>query len=216
MKLTFGICTSLEDPSRVDRVISSIQDLHLEDGSEIIIAGPNSGKWITHKKNLLARVAKNDVIVILHDYYLFDPKWYIAYEKFGYDWDVCSNPQFLLNGNRHFTDWVTWDNKNYPRYTSLDYSIHSETKSQYISGGFFLVKKQFLLNNPFDENIPEGSPEDVEWSFRIRNDSKILCNPFAIVIHNKEHRDCGKVGFPFTQSIHCKLETYKRIIGYHE
>lgn len=212
MNLTFGICTTLDDPQRLDDVISSIQKLNAV-GSEIIIAGPNSGAWITHKKNVLTRSAKNDVVVLLHDYYLFDKRWYEAYEEFGYNWDVCNNPQFLIDGNRHFTDWILWDHPQYPRYTSLEYTNYI-TKFQYISGGFFLAKKQFLLDHPFNESLPVGSPEDVEWSLRIRDVARIACNPCAIVIHNKKHRDCGREGFPFKQSTHSHIDEYKRMIGY--
>lgn len=215
MNITFGVCTTLDDPSRLDAVLSNIQKLNAI-GSEIIIAGPNSGAWITHKKNVIAKAAQNDVIVFLHDYYLFDNRWYQAYEQFGYDWDVCSNPQFLMNGQRHFTDWVLWDHPYNPRYTSVEYTNYSLKKFQYISGGFFLAKKQFILDNPFNENMSVGSAEDVEWSLRIRNTSRIVCNPAALVIHNKQHRDCGRVGFPFTQPTHSDITTYKRMIGYDE
>jgi GT2 family glycosyltransferase len=121
-----------------------------------------------------------------------------------------------MNGQRHFTDWVLWDHPYNPRYTSVEYTNYSLKKFQYISGGFFLAKKQFILDNPFNENMSVGSAEDVEWSLRIRNTAKIVCNPTALVIHNKQHRDWGRVGFPFTQPTHSDIGTYKRMIGYVE
>jgi len=63
----------------------------------------------------------------------------------------------------------------------------------------FLVKKNFLLQNPFAEWMPPGTSEDVEWSRRVRDKAKIVCNPDAKVRHNKAHRDDGRRGFPYDQ-----------------
>jgi hypothetical protein len=207
VNLTFGVLTAYEDHTRLNAVIQSIKDLNVPN-SEVIVAGsyspnklPTTGAfegvghiltdgWITRKKNLIANLALGEVLVLVHDYYLFDKGWYRSYEKFGYDWDICSNPQFLQNGRRHFTDWVVWDSPTYPRYHSLCYDDLSQTKYQYISGGYFLVKRDFLQAYPLNEDMQPGSPEDVEWSLRVRDVATIKCNPSAIVRHNKRHRDC--------------------------
>lgn len=211
-QLTFGICTDYSDPKRLGEMIDSIHALQIPI-YEIIVSGawkdipcyPNVSLfcydegWITHKKNQIANLALYDTLVLAHDYFLFDKDWYKAYEGFGYNWDVCSNPQFLMNGKRHFTDWVIWDHPSIPRYTSLDYRDWLHTKYQYVSGGYFLVKKNVLLETPFNEDLSPGSPEDVEWFLRVRDRVTLRCNPFAIVRHNKVHRDMGRVGFPFEQ-----------------
>jgi hypothetical protein len=145
--------------------------------------------WITRKKNLIAKYAKYNTLVLLHDYFVFDPQWYQAFEEFGYDWDICCCPQTLMNGKRHFTDWVADAGGPRPIYTMIDYTDNSYTKHQYISGGMFLVKKYFLLMNPFAEWMAPGTAEDVEWSRRVREKARILCNPGAKVRHNKSHRD---------------------------
>jgi len=224
MKMTFGICTSgnvrhksrppHNDLSSYYTTIESIKSLNIPD-VEILTADCSSGVWLTDKKNAIARQASHDVIVLLHDYFTFDKRWYQAYKEFGDKWDVCSNPQFLMDGNRHFTDWVMWYNEKPPvQYTSIEYTNWSYTKKQYISGGFFLVKKQFLLDNPLNEELPVGSTEDVEWSLRIRDKAMIACNPAALVIHNKQHRDMGRVGFPFQQTTHFHIDWYKRMLNY--
>lgn len=214
MNMTFGICTSFEDPTRLRDVISSIEGMSGINSPKIIVAGPEFGAWLPEKKNAIAKNASGDILVLLHDYFLFDKYWYKSYCKFGDEWDICSTPQFLLNGKRHFTDWVVWDSSVYPRYTSLKYTDWSHTQSQYISGGFFVVKKEFLLNNPLNEELSPGDPEDVEWSLRVRDIAKIVCNPNTFVIHNKMHRDCGRVGFPFFQEIHQgALDSIIRNIG---
>lgn len=201
MSFTFGILTAYEEPSRVAAVVRSIRELNIP-GAEIIIAGSYSEHapildvhhiltdgWITRKKNLIASLAQHDTLVLLHDYFLFHPEWYNEYQRFGIEWDICSNPQLLMNGKRHFTDWTVWDSPQYPRYHSLAYDDWSQTKYQYISGGYFLVKRDFLREHPLNEDMQPGSPEDVEWSLRVRDRAVIKCNPHAIVRHNKAHRD---------------------------
>jgi len=202
--MTFGIMTIGDNLTRLSEVVQSIKALEIPK-VEIIIAGSYnassdsldglgakvilSNGWLPRKKNLVAKVAENETLVLLHDYYLFNPEWYEAYRKFGGGWDVCSNPQILLNGKRHFTDWVLWDHPTLPRYHSLDYDVWDQTKYQYVSGGYFLVMRDLLRANPINEAMPPGSPEDVEWSLRIRDKAIIRCNPGAFVRHNKAHRD---------------------------
>lgn len=228
MNLTFGICTTQQTftPELLE-VIQSIHALNMPE-YEIIIAGSPQGDtvvssdskqleerdctyltdevrtfktrgWITRKKNLIARYAKYDTLVLLHDYFVFDPFWYHAFEVFEYNWDICSCPQTLMDGRRHFTDWVADQGGGRPIYTMIDYHDWSYTKHQYISGGMFLVKRNFLLDNPFAEWMAPGTSEDVEWSRRVRGKAKIVCNPAAKVRHNKLHRDNGRKGFPYDQ-----------------
>lgn len=206
MNLTFGICTTYDDPMRLLEVVESIQALNIPH-VEILIAGSYHGTndpvpqgtgavrhiltdgWTPKKKNLIAKFAQHETLVLLHDYYLFDSSWYREFVKFGTEWDVCLNPQYLITGKRHFTDWVCWDSPIYPRYHSLPYEDWSHTRHQYVSGGFFLVKRDFLRLYPFNEEMLPGSPEDVEWSLRIRERAVMKCNPLSIVRHNKVHRD---------------------------
>jgi GT2 family glycosyltransferase len=207
MNITFGICTEYEDLNRVQEMVSSIDALHIPH-YEIIIAGPlakndtffhisslghlrqfNCGGWITYKKNIIAKMAHYDTLVLCHDYFVFDSNWYNSYLNFPKTWDVCSNPQYLINGKRHFTDWVTWDHPVYGKYYSLPYNSWEHTKNQYLSGGFIVADREFMRNNPFNESMLPGQPEDVEWSLRVRDKAKIVCNPDAIVRHNKKHRD---------------------------
>ena len=216
MNVTFGICTQYDDPYRLSQMVASIDDLGIPT-YEICVIGssPNSiflssrgplfqlqlDAWLPRKKNFIARQAHFDVLCLAHDYFLFDEKWYESYIKFGTDWDVCSNPQLLMNGLRHATDWVNWDHPDYPRYYSFDYTDWTKTKHQYISGQYFLVKRDFLRDNPMNEHLHPGSAEDVEWSLRIREKAKIMCNPTAVVKHNKMHRDIYTI-FPIHKENH--------------
>lgn len=205
MTFTFGICTTYEDVGRLLLMIDSIRRLNIPHRDcDIVIAGSygdheiphiagtyqiTTDGWLPKKKNLIAKFGLGENIVLVHDYYMFDPLWYQSYLQFGNEWDVCSNPQYLITGERHFTDWVTWDHPSVGRYYPLEYLDWNHTKYQYVSGGYFLVKRTFLRENPLNEEMLPGSPEDVEWSLRIRDKAVMKCNPGAIVQHNKRHRD---------------------------
>lgn len=204
---TFGICTQYADARKIQEVISSIDRLYIPHYEILLVGGEKgafpwitstghlrqiaSNDWLPQKKNLIARMAHFENLVLCHDYYVFDFEWYQSYLKFneGVMWDICSNPQFLITGQRHFTDWVNWDDPSYPRYYSFGYNDWTHTKYQYISGGYFLVKRDFLRENPLNESLKPGDPEDVEWSLRVREKALMRCNPYAKVYHNKIHRD---------------------------
>ena len=211
MRVTFGITTDYKSIDQLKEVISSIAALKIPD-YEIVIVGERdyltfdkiSDKvrcikfdetvkpgWTTRKKNIICQEAQYENVVLMHDYYVFDKDWYKNMEQFTKDvwWDICSCQQLLINGKRHFTDWVVWDDPIYPRYSALPYDEWTRVPYMYISGGFFMVKKQVALDNPFNENLVHGQAEDVEWSLRVRDKYRIVCNGAAIVIHNKVHRD---------------------------
>jgi len=205
MNISFCLTSDFSDLGRVNEIIQSIRNLAIPN-YEILIIGANppanehdvryidfdesvKSSWITRKKNILCQEAKYDNIVLFHDYFVFYQNWYIEFLKFGEDWDVCSNAQMLISGQRHFTDWIIWDHPELPRYFSLPYNDWSNTKHMYISGNYFLAKKKFMLNNPLNEDLSWGESEDIEWSLRIRDKAVIKCNGKSIVKHNKAHRD---------------------------
>jgi hypothetical protein len=151
--------------------------------------------WITKKKNEIARLAKYENLVLFHDYYIFDREWYNGYNRIndqtGGLWHVSSNPVVMINGQRDYTDWVTYDHPKFGIHWTIDYNNWNLTEYQYISGGYFVVKKEFFLENLFDENMIAGQEEDVEWSKRVRTRGTIICNPYSIVRQTKKHRNLG-------------------------
>ena len=208
MNFTFAITTDYTNENQLAEVIQSIRNLFIPN-YEILVIGnkekendydvryilfdeSEKDKWITRKKNILCQEAQYENIVLMHDYYVFDKNWYKSYLEFGNDWDICSNRQLLQNGKRHFTDWVTWDCPLYPRYTSLPYDEWNLTRHMYQSGGYMLVKKPLMMIEPFNESLAWGEADDVEWSLRVRDIYKWVCNGSAIVQHNKKHRDCNE------------------------
>jgi hypothetical protein len=202
MNFTFGIVTLYENTKQIEEVIQSIDALNIPN-YEILLIGPKNEQfkdaiefdenvkqgWITRKKNVLVDSAKYDNVVVMHDYYTFDSDWYKNFLEFGDDWDVCSNAQLLINGKRHFTDWVIWDSPVFPRYSAIPYHDWSQTRCMYQSGGYMIVKKDFYKKFPMNEEMTWGSAEDVEWSLRMRTSANWKCNGKSIVKHNKVHRD---------------------------
>ena len=211
MNISFCITTNLHNVNFIDNSIQSIERLNLQNYEILVISEKRrdfdsnvnfiffneneSKRWITKKKNILASNSKYENIVMMHDYFIFYPDWYDNFLEFGEDWDVCSNSQLLLDGRRHCLDWTVWDDPIYERYTGMCYDDWSRTQYMYVSGAFYLVKRDFAIQNPLNEDLNWGQAEDVDWSLRIRNKAKIKCNGKSIVRHCKAHRDLGNHGF---------------------
>lgn len=209
MNFTFGVVTLYENLDQIKEVVSSIRNLRIKNYEILLIGDGEKEKdfkesvdlkkikfdetvkqgWITRKKNILVDSSKYDNVVVMHDYYTFDKDWYKNFLEFGDNWDVCSNAQLLINGKRHFTDWVIWDSPVFPRYSAIPYHDWSQTRCMYQSGGYMIVKKDFYKKFPMNEDMSWGSAEDVEWSLRMRTSANWKCNGKSIVKHNKVHRD---------------------------
>lgn len=211
MKWTFIICTHNPNQERIDASLLSIDDLEIPEYEVIVIGGNRNKKtwnnenikfvdfdedtrpgWITRKKNIAAGMAKYDNLCILHDYFAFDYEWYtgwLKFEKEGHSWNVACTPVKLINGARGWTDWITWDDPIYKKSKCFPYEDWSRNKYQYVSGGYFCIKKDFFLKNLLSEELGSHEHEDIEWSLRIRNEWKLVCNYYSIVRHTKWHRD---------------------------
>jgi len=155
--------------------------------------------WITRKKNIIAKNAQYENIVFLHDYIEFNSDWYEGFLKFGNNFQFCINKIINVNGNR-FRDYslfpykVDYLNIHYspddinPYFSEnclLPYDFVNNIKTNkymYVSGAYYVIKKNianlFLLN----ENLVWGKGEDVEFSKRLHNNGIIIqCNKFSSV-----------------------------------
>lgn len=212
MDFSFCIITDGSDVAkeRIKETISSIEALNIPNYEILCIGGDSEFEditnenfkkfkfnekikpiWLTKKKNDIAKLSKYDNLVIFHDYYVFDKEWYNGYLKIKEQFlscDICSNPILLIDGQRDYVDWVTWDHPVYGKQKSINYENSTMTKYQYISGGYFVVKRNFFINNPLNEELVATQEEDVEWSLRIRDFCKIIFNKNSYVQHNKIHR----------------------------
>ncbi len=139
--------------------------------------------WITRKKNLGARAAKYDKIVVTHDYIQLMSGWKKGFDAFGDNFEVASNVFINKDGSRH-KDWITYDHPVAGR-GSLPY--HAEaTKFQYLNGAYFVAKRNFFLANPLDEKLRWGEAEDVEWSKRIREITTFRFNKNSAITYSKQ------------------------------
>jgi hypothetical protein len=164
---------------------------------EIIIVGGNniSGKNITHipfddspkislKKNLITEKSKKENIVFMHDYFVFNKNWYNGYLQFGNDWEICMNVILNSDGNR-FRDWVTWDDKpnmtiNGHRGLLVPYT-YNKFEYMYISGGYWVAKKEVMVNTPLNSSLDWSECEDLEWSKRALRKHSYKMNQFSCV-----------------------------------
>jgi hypothetical protein len=85
------------------------------------------------------------------------------------------------NGER-YRDWTLWVENDIPfdgyiqrtRQTLLPYSINTLSPYMYISGAFWVAKREFMLQNPLNEELVWGQMEDVEWSKRVREKTSFV------------------------------------------
>ena len=159
-------------------------------------------KWITKKKNLITQHAKYNNIVYQHDYLIYDPNWYKGYKKTGGDFDICINKILNLDGSR-YRDWVVFPFHHaghHPMaerlwaYTDicnnesmLPYDELRFTKWQYISGAYWVAKKNVMQQFPLDERRVWGEGEDVDWSLRVRKRYDFSINANSTVHLLKQH-----------------------------
>jgi glycosyltransferase involved in cell wall biosynthesis len=209
MNWTFIICTHNPNQERIEDSINTILDLRIPKFEVIVIGGgeiknqfsqnirfipfDESSKpgWITKKKNHAAQLAKFENLCILHDYYAFDKDWFAGWGQISDDWDICCNKISLINGVRDWTDWCLWDHPTF-NHGPISYDEENLTNFQYVSGGFFCVKKDFILKHPLNEDLVSHGEEDVEWSLRVRNFAKIKFNKHSSARHLKFHRNMKK------------------------
>jgi hypothetical protein len=153
--------------------------------------------WITKKKNIITKNAKYDNIVYLHDYVYFEPNWYSGFIKFGENWDICMTV-IKNTDNTRFRDWIIFelDETNYPRVLEFGqdlgepnrkiapylplYNKGDSTKT-YISGMYWIAKKSIMEKYPLNEKYVWNTPEDIEWSQRVRRNCKYVMNPYSSI-----------------------------------
>lgn len=206
----FGIITS-GDSNRVDHVIQSIMNLGISDPFGITVIGAYhprqpwptlniipfdesiKNKWITKKKNLITWHARFQNVVYTHDYLQFEPDWYTGWKQFLTempDFKVAMNKIINTDGSR-YRDWTlcpcnTLENARnahgIPTIKNLlPYHEHSLSKGQYISGAYWVAKKQVMIECPLDESLVWGEGEDMLWSHQVRHKYDFSMNPYSTV-----------------------------------
>ena len=203
MKFTFGIITEGKSDQILNKVIDSIEQQNIPE-YEIIIVGNSlvsrnktsvipfdesiKNAWITKKKNIITENAKYENIVYSHDYVVFENDWYQGFLEFGEDYKICMNKIVNADYSR-FRDWVIWPHNDnvtdeivaVNRECIIPYDLTHLTKYQYISGTYWVAKKDVMIENPLDEKLSWGEAEDVIWSIQVRNKYKFSMNPYSTV-----------------------------------
>jgi hypothetical protein len=195
MNFTFGIITAGSDPT-ISTIATTIRELCIPNYEIIVVGNCNlkandikvldfdeskKRSWITKKKNMITEAASYENIVYLHDYIAFDKDWYKGFKLFGNDFKVVTNIILDSKGNR-FRDWVV-EYKGEVRF--IPYDVTDLSRFMYISGAYFVAKKDFMLANPLNEKLSWGEGEDCEWSYRVRNITDFKINPHSKVLFIK-------------------------------
>ena len=189
---TFGIITNGEEKDRVDKIIESIICQNVPKFQIVIVGGENEwgdikqvnhypfdetikNGWITAKKNMITAYAKYENVVYMHDYFILDDDWYQGFLDFGDDWDVCMNKITGSDGERYI-DWISIGDVELAKSGYRDGALvpydYDKTEAMYVSGGYWVAKRDFMIENPLDERICWGFAEDCEWSYRINKIKK--------------------------------------------
>ena len=200
MKFTFGIITAGGQDNFLEEIIASIRQQNIPE-YEILIVGNTSlagsdiriipfdetikQKWITRKKNLITQNAQYDNIVYMHDYVALCEGWYKGFLKVGETFKVCMTRILNKDGSR-YRDWTLWafDNvmNGIPKHGCLlPYEERTLSRFMYISGSYWVAKKEAMLQYPLNERLCWGEGEDVEWSKEIRKKYIFSMNPHSAV-----------------------------------
>jgi len=187
MDFTFGIITGGND-DMINTIIDSIEREEIPN-YEIIIVGKCDldrenctiipfdetikRAWITRKKNVITNIAKYENIVYLHDYISLIEGWYEGQLEAGNEFKVRMDKIRNFNGER-FRDWCLWCHNGNEmdsfigRDCLIPYDITHLSKYIYISGSYWVAKRDVMLEFPLNEKLGWGEGEDVQWSKEVR------------------------------------------------
>ena len=153
-------------------------------------------------------MAKYENIVMLHDYVKLEEGWYNGFLKFGNNFDWCVNPIKNLNGNRfrdyflspHLcqTNMIKCIGNNDSYFLDnclLPYSFQNTIQTNpylYVSGTYYVIKKNVALKYPLNEDLVWGQGEDLELSSRLNGDNIIIkFNKLSCVSFLKLKEQCN-------------------------
>lgn len=219
--ISFIIVTAGNKDNSINQIIDSIEILSIPKYEVIVVGGLTTTlarlntthipfnesilptlPYLTKKKNLGVANSKYDVVVVMHDYYVFDPDWYIEFTKFGLDWDICVHTSLHIaeQGNIRANGWRVDYVPGYPELPHgmcIPWDIDCLIPYMPIQGAYWVAKRQTMIDNPLNENVElSGSAEsDIEWSSRVvpgwrgqkinQIGCKIVSNPKCVTRFNK-------------------------------
>lgn len=209
MDFTFGIITAGGKESTINEIIDSIEnenipnyeiiivgDCNIERKNTIVIDFDESLKraWITKKKNIITKESNYENIVFLHDYIKLNEGWYNGHLKSGNDFSIRMDKIINYNGER-FRDWCIWPHNHNEmdsfigRDCLIPYTVKHLSKYMYISGSYWVAKKDIMEEYPLDERLSWGQGEDVLWSKIVREKYTFNMNTNSSVKIIKPNKD---------------------------
>jgi hypothetical protein len=209
MDFTFGIITGGENDKMINEIIDSIENENIPNYEIIIVGNSNLVRkntkvinfdeslkkaWITKKKNLITKESKFENIVYFHDYIKLMEGWYQGQLTSGNNFKIRIDKIINNNGER-FRDWCIWPlNGNQMddiigRDCLIPYDMTHLSKYMYISGSYWVAKKDVMLEFPLDESLSWGEGEDVLWSKQVREKYKFNMNTNSSVFIIKGVKD---------------------------
>lgn len=219
MNFTFGIVTNGKDYAYLNNCVESIHNQKIKNYEIIIVGNLDKNKilnkskinfidfdenikpgWITRKKNIITKESTYENIVYMHDYLILHKKWYKGFTKFGNDYEIVMNK--ILNPDKsRYRDWTLWPHNDCfvddivdNNACLLPYNISNLSQFMYISGAYWVSKKNIMKEFPLNENLVWGESEDVEWSKRVREFKEFKFNKYSKTILQKhKNPQFGKI-----------------------
>jgi hypothetical protein len=217
VNITFGIITDGESALRLDEVIGSIFDASRNSpgtGVEIIVVGGRNPLrygvihipfndslipgWITRKKNMITTAASYDTIVYMHDYLAVSPGFIKAFYETNSEGDSVERKfnigmtQIKYENGRRFRDWcIDAMIDQLGRERMLPYDVGHLSKIMYISGSYWVAKRNVMCQEPLNEQFAAGQGEDIDWSHRVRDKFG-----FTMLYHPESYAICLKPDKP--------------------
>jgi hypothetical protein len=209
MDFTFGIITGGNNEAMINEIINSIENENIPNYEIIIVGNCEIERkntkiisfnetirraWITKKKNIITQESKYENIVYLHDYIKLLDGWYNGQLIAGNDFKIRMDKIINNNGER-FRDWCIWPHNNNKMDNFIDrdclipYDITHLSKYMYISGSYWVAKKEVMVEYPLNENLAWGEGEDVLWSKQVREKYEFNMNINSSVFIMKGVKD---------------------------
>jgi hypothetical protein len=213
MDFTFGILTAGNNDSVLQTIVDSIRSQKIPfyevliigqsdlSGADITVLPFNEtirNAWITRKKNILAQEARYENLVLLHDYILFEEGWYEGFLKYGNQFYFCSTKILNSDGSRYIDYafhpfYVTCIDERFENGCLIPYSVKVPDPANrllYISGSYYVIKRDVARALPLDEGKVWGQGEDLDLSFALTSlGIPIQCNALSSVKFLKNKKD---------------------------
>lgn len=214
---TFAMLTNGKKDDVVIKFLESIRSNELNK-SQIIISGPqkdiydnydveyldltkyrdNEYAEISRKKDDIAKIARNENIMIVHDRFYLDKNFFKNFEEYGYDFDFLAVRQ-ETNDGRKLPYYCAIYEPNLAWGKPVDVQ-NSEIlpRTAYVNGGCLVFKTKTLQKIGFNKLLFWNQMEDVEITQTFISDSIIpRINFLSCVIGDDDNSERMEANFNF-------------------